>query len=176
MATPDAMLQAFAQMLANQQAQTVEIIAGLQAHFREAMNTFSQGMQGYGKGSTGIEGFKGFPKPSRHKGDQRLYAEWKAKLVAYMRSVDNTDFDELVSWAGAQDKRIVEEGVDLVFEGRADEVKSLSTTWYAHEQHHTDHPWSLVHNCPDEGTGSKPSVCSDEAVRTQDTRNQTGDP
>lgn len=67
MASSEAMWQVFAHILAQQQAQTVEIISGLQMQLRNAMETYSRGMKGAGKRNAETEGLKSIPKP-RYEG------------------------------------------------------------------------------------------------------------
>lgn len=95
-APPDAMLQASAQVLAHQQQQTIDIIAGLHQQVRDMMGR----LKSDGKGSMGGEGFKGVPKPISLKGYQRIYVERKGIFfIAYVRGVVSCQKHDLV-WHG----------------------------------------------------------------------------
>lgn len=61
MATPKAMIQAFLEMMQAQQAQTLEMMGGLQRQFQEAFQGLMAGTKGTGKGGSGQEGLKGIP-------------------------------------------------------------------------------------------------------------------
>lgn len=73
MTTPEDMLQAFGQMLAAQQAQTVDMVNGLQRQFQEVMQSVVAGMPGAGKGGT-QEGLKISPKLVMYTGQIYMYA------------------------------------------------------------------------------------------------------
>lgn len=91
MATLGAIFLAFAQMLAQQQAQTAEIM--FEAQLRD--------MKGYGKERAGPSGLKCMPKFLMYKGCQHMHAKLKATLLPYMMVVVNRGVAELASWAGA---------------------------------------------------------------------------
>lgn len=68
--TPDLMLHAFAQMLAQHQQQTADILNWLQQQFQD----MSRSAQGEGKGSLSSKGRKGAPISILFKRDQHMYA------------------------------------------------------------------------------------------------------
>lgn len=83
MATPEVMIQAFTQMIATQQAQTMEMMAGPQREVQQDVQGMTAGMKDTGKGIAGQDILKGTPKPIMFEGEPNAYLEWTAKLLMY---------------------------------------------------------------------------------------------
>ena len=82
---------------------------------------------------------RGIGKPTTFKGDEAKYAEWKAKLLAYLR-VNCRRAEVWISWAGNQTAAITEEDVDLTYPDDKDEVMKFANELY-----------SILMSCTEEG-------------------------
>lgn len=58
-----------------------------------------------------------------YKGEQHMFAEWKAKLVAYLPSKAQRNVDQWIEWAGEQGKPIIGDGAAF---GTDPEFKGVS--------------------------------------------------
>ena len=61
---------------------------------------------------------RGIGKPVTLRGEEKKYAEWKAKLVAYLK-VAMGESDEFIQWAGRNEDSIDERKIELTFGNRA---------------------------------------------------------
>ena len=52
---------------------------------------------GSGRGNSGLTDTRGIGRPVAFEGDELKYAEWKAKLMAYLR-ISTPQSDELIKW------------------------------------------------------------------------------
>jgi hypothetical protein len=73
---------------------------------------------------------RGIGKPTTFKGDEAKYAEWKAKLLAYLR-VNCRSADSWILWAGTSTTAITEEDVDLAYPDDKDEVLRFANELYS---------------------------------------------
>ena len=73
---------------------------------------------------------RGIGKPTTFKGDEAKYAEWKAKLLAYLR-VNCRSADAWITWAGNSTTAITEEDVDLTYPDDKDEVLKFANELYS---------------------------------------------
>lgn len=89
------------------------------------MQGMNSGTKGAGKGRPGNERLNGIPEPTMYKGEPCMYAEWKAKLLAYMRAAGNRNTDQCIAWAGEQDAPIVENDQNVVFGGVSGGVNEI---------------------------------------------------
>ena len=101
----------------------------LQRQNMENMAILMKQLQGGGQGS-GMTDSRGIGRPIVFRGDESKYAEWKAKLLAYLR-VTNPKADVLVQWAGNMTSQITEEDVDLEYGGEAQSVKDFAVKFFA---------------------------------------------
>ena len=67
---------------------------------------------GSGRGNSGLTDTRGIGRPVAFKGDELKYAEWKAKLMAYLR-ISTPQSDELIRWVARADSTVTEEDVDI---------------------------------------------------------------
>lgn len=68
-------------------------------------------MKGAGRGSTSGDGVKGISTPSKFEGDQHRYAEWEAKVLAYLRAGVHRNADQWIACAGEHGQPIVDDDV-----------------------------------------------------------------
>ena len=101
----------------------------LQRQNMENMAILMKQLQGGGQGG-GMTDTRGIGRPIVFRGDESKYAEWKAKLLAYLR-VTNPKADVLVQWAGNMTSQITEEDVDLEYGGEAQSVKDFAVKFFA---------------------------------------------
>lgn len=70
------MLQAFSQMLAQQQAQTMDLMGGIRRPFQEAMQGMMAATEGARKGNHGGKSVESILKPVMSKEEQNKSSEW----------------------------------------------------------------------------------------------------
>ena len=73
---------------------------------------------------------RGIGKPVTFHGEEKKYAEWKAKLVAYLK-VAMRESDEFIQWAGRNEDSIDERKIELTYGDRAGDVKDFAVKLYA---------------------------------------------
>ena len=105
-------------MLMELQRQNMENIAVLMKQFQT------------GVGGGGMTDSRGIGRPITFKGEESKYAEWKAKLLAYLR-VTNPKSDSWIQWSSKRQKVITVEDVDEEFETETQEVKEFAVKFYA---------------------------------------------
>ena len=111
-------------------AETIQaMMMELQRQNMENMAILMKQLQGGGQGG-GMTDTRGIGRPIVFRGDESKYAEWKAKLLAYLR-VTNSKADVLVQWAGNMTSQITEEDVDLEYGGEAQSVKDFAVKFFA---------------------------------------------
>ena len=84
------------------------------------------------KKSEGMTDTRGIGRPTSFRGDEAKYAEWKAKLMAYLR-VAAPKSDEWTNWACSQTSPITEDDVDMTYTNDDDNrmVKEWAVKVYA---------------------------------------------
>ena len=83
-----------------------------------------------GKSNGVMTDSRGIGKPTTFNGDENKYAEWKAKLLAYLR-VNCRNADSWIVWAGNSTTVITEEDVDLTYPDKKDEVLNFANVLYS---------------------------------------------
>ena len=90
-------MDALQAMMAELQKQNASNLATLAKQQFDALQTLIQGTtKTHGGGMTDT---RGIGRPITFKGEETKYAEWKAKLMAYL-SVAAPKSDEWIQWAG----------------------------------------------------------------------------
>ena len=102
-------------------------MAALAQQQMEALQAIVQGSQ---RQESGLTDNRGIGRPIVFKGDEARYAEWKAKLMAYLR-VTVPSSDAWLTWAGEQGRSITEEDIDEHFPQQAAKVKEFAIRLYA---------------------------------------------
>lgn len=88
-----------------------------------------------------------------YKFGQGMFAEWKAKLLAYLTGSVLNNEDQRIAWAGEQGQPIAEHRLGVAFGEQAEHVKVFSLSLRAKLlSTTTDHPFQVVHSWP-EGDG-----------------------
>jgi hypothetical protein len=117
-------VQAMLQQLTEHNNQNMAALAQQQM---EALQAIVQGSQ---RQESGLTDNRGIGRPIVFKGDEARYAEWKAKLMAYLR-VTVPSSDAWLTWAGEQGRAITEEDIDEHFPQQAAKVKEFAIRLYA---------------------------------------------
>ena len=73
---------------------------------------------------------RGIGRPINFKGEEGKYAEWKAKLLAYLR-VTAPSSDAWIAWSAGCTSPIIEEDVDLAFPNHKAAIMEFSAKLYA---------------------------------------------
>ena len=81
---------------------------------------------GSGRGNSELTDTRGIGRPVAFKGDELKYAEWKAKLMAYLR-ISTPQLDELIKWVARADSTVTEEDVDISNPNNKQDVWSSPT-------------------------------------------------
>ena len=86
------------------------------------------------------------------EGDEGKYAEWKAKLMAYLR-ISTPQSDDLINWAASSASTITEEDVDLAYPTNKQDVLKFAFNLYSILLSCTeDDPFRICHSVK-EGNG-----------------------
>ena len=80
--------------------------------------------------TTNLTDSRGICRPIMFKGDERKYAEWKAKLMAYLR-VATPRSDELIHWALNSATPIAEEDMDLKYPDHKQDILKYTANLYS---------------------------------------------
>lgn len=95
----------------------------------ETMVELAKQMGGTGRGGTMTDS-RGIGRPITYKGDESKYAEWKAKLLAYLR-VSIPRADDWIRWSSGMTTAITEEDVDLEYGEVSQGVKDFAVKLYS---------------------------------------------
>jgi len=146
MAVPMEALQA---MLSEMQRLSAE---NLQTIMKQQMEAFNH-VLGASRNNAGMmTDSRGIGRPVVFKGDEAKYAEWKAKLLAYLR-VSNPDSSQWIAWAASCDATVTEEDLDLVFPNTKQEMLKFALNLYSVLLSCTeDDPFRICHSVK-EGNG-----------------------
>ena len=121
-------MEALQAMMGELQKQSVANLAALAKQQFDALQTLIQGTtKAHGGGMTDT---RGIGRPIAFRGEETKYAEWKAKLMAYLR-VATPKSDDWILWAGKQLSTITEEDVDLQFDSDSGLVKRSAVKFYS---------------------------------------------
>ena len=119
--------------------------------------------------NSGLTDTRGIGRPVAFKGDELKYAEWKAKLMAYLR-ISTPQSDELIKWVARADSTVTEEDVDISYPNNKQDVWKFAHNLY-----------SILLSCTPKTTLSESVTRSkramaplDEALRTSNTRYEAG--
>ena len=85
---------------------------------------------GSGRGNSGLTDTRGIGRPVAFKGDELKYAEWKAKLMAYLR-ISTPQSDELIKWVAQADSTVTEEDVDISYPNNKQDVWRFAHNLYS---------------------------------------------
>jgi hypothetical protein len=95
---------------------------------------------------------RGIGRPIIFKGDEHKWAEWKAKLLAYLRVIAPKS-DEVIDWACKNTTAILETDVDLKYGDQSPDVMKYSANLYSILLSCTeDDPFRICHSVK-EGNG-----------------------
>ena len=95
---------------------------------------------------------RGIGRPITYKGDETKWAEWKAKLMAYLRVIAPRS-DEVIQWACKELNPVAEEDIDLRYGEHKLEVMKYSANLYSILLSCTeDDPFRICHSVK-EGNG-----------------------
>ena len=95
----------------------------------ETLVELAKQMGGGGKGGTMTDS-RGIGRPITYKGDESKYAEWKAKLLAYVR-VSIPQADQWIRSSSQMATTITEEDVDLEYGDVSQVVKDFAVKLYS---------------------------------------------
>ena len=73
---------------------------------------------------------RGIGRPITYKGDETKWAEWKAKLMAYLRVIAPRS-DEVIQWVCKELNPVAEEDIDLKYGEHKLEVMKYSANLYS---------------------------------------------
>ena len=76
---------------------------------------------GSGRENSELTDTRGIGRPVALKGDELKYAEWKAKLMAYLR-ISTPQSDELIKWVARADSTVTAEDVDISYPNNKQDV------------------------------------------------------
>ena len=82
------------------------------------------------RGNSVLTDTRGIGRPVTFKGDEAKYAEWKAKLLAYLR-ISTPQSDEWITWTASMTTTISEEDIDLVYSAVKSEVLKFARNLYS---------------------------------------------
>jgi hypothetical protein len=105
-----------------------------------------------GGGNNGMTDSRGIGKPVSFKGEENKYAEWKAKLFAYLR-VNYRQADLWLKWAGEQTSTITEEDLDMNFPNDKDDMTKFAVNLYSILMHCTEDGAFRICHSVKEGNG-----------------------
>ena len=121
-------MEALQAMMGELQKQNAANLATLAQQRFDALQTLIQGnAKVHGGGMTDT---RGIGRPITFRGEETKYAEWKAKLMAYLR-VATSKSDDWIHWAGKQLSTITEEDVDLQYDNDSGLVKEFAVKFYS---------------------------------------------
>lgn len=110
-----ATLEQMQQLLIAVQQQGLEAIRVITAQQHTAMQEVVQGMQQRTRqGDGGMTDTRGVGRPINFRGDDSRFAEWIAKLQAYVR-VTHLEAGNWMQWADGQDKPIDDDVIEVEF-------------------------------------------------------------
>ena len=125
MAIPMEALQAMMSELQKQNAASLATLA------KQQFDALQQLIQGTTKTHGGaMTDTRGIGRPITFKGEEAKYAEWKAKLMAYLR-VAAPKSDEWIQWEGRMTSVITEEDVELEYDSDSTLVKEFAMKFYS---------------------------------------------
>lgn len=122
-------VEAMQAMMAHLQEQNANNLATLARQQMEALQAIvARSMRAQSTG--GMTDTRGIGRPVTFKGDEGKYAEWKAKLNAYLR-IMTAESDGWMKWACNEGQTITEESLDLEFGQQSGVVKEFSIKLYS---------------------------------------------
>ena len=121
------------------------------AIMRQQQDSLNQ-IVGNVRGNSGLTDTRGIGRPVTFKGDEAKYAEWKAKLLAYLR-ISTPQSDDWITWTASMTTTISEEDIDLVYPDVKPEVLKFARNLYSVLLSCTeDDPFRICHSVK-EGNG-----------------------
>jgi hypothetical protein len=115
-------------------------------------NEASAAIIGSKGGNLNMTDSRGIGRPITFQGDESKYAEWKAKLLAYLR-VSNRSADAWLSWAASCTNTITEEDLDLNFPDEKAEMTKFAVNLYSVLMHCTEDDAFRICHSVKEGNG-----------------------
>jgi hypothetical protein len=136
---------------------TMEMVSAMMAEMQkmnlENMNAIiGKLMEAKHGGNNGMTDSRGIGKPVSFKGDENKYAEWKAKLLAFLR-VNCRHADQWIKWAGEQPNTITEEDLDLNFPNDKEDMTKFAINLYSILMHCTEDAAFRICHSVKEGNG-----------------------
>lgn len=133
-------------VLAELQEQSRQNMTLLATHQREALREIVKAT-GMSK-SSGLTDGRGIGRPTDFTGKETRYQEWKAKLVAYLRS-NNHDCPEWIRWAAACGAPTESNDIQHIWVDTHDEVEEFSVKLYAILLSCTEDAFRICHSVAD---------------------------
>ena len=123
MVTPEVMQQMMAQLMTIN-TQNMATLASQQMDALKAI------VQSSNRPQNTLTDTRGIGKPVNFKGDEAKYAEWKAKLMAYLRTSEPRSV-EWISWANEKTSAITDDDIDDEYKTDSQVVKDYSVKLYS---------------------------------------------
>ena len=119
-------MEALQHLLGEMQKMQSDSLANLMTQQNDALAV----LVGSGRGNSGLTDTRGIGRPVAFKGDELKYAEWKAKLMAYLR-ISTAQSDELIKWVARADSTVTEEDVDISYPNNKQDVWRFARNLYS---------------------------------------------